>query len=96
MALGMVPAEIFDSAIEELTVPFVPGDVLIFYTDGLTEAIDRTGQEYGKARLAEVACAAAPYGSQALVDRLIAEVGQFRGQQDSQLDDLTLVVVGHR
>ena len=96
MALGMVPAEIFDSAIEELTVPFVPGDVLIFYTDGLTEAIDRNGQEYGKARLAEVACTAAPHGSQALVDRLIAEVGQFRGQQDSQLDDLTVVVVGHR
>lgn len=96
MALGMVPAEIFDEAIEELTVPFVAGDVLLLYTDGLTEAIDRNGQEYGKERLAEVASACAASRSHVIVERLIEEVGTFRGRREVQLDDLTLVVVAHR
>src|SRR4051812_28976945 len=45
MALGMVPNEIFAEAVVEHVEPFVPGDTLVLYTDGLTEAPNDDGKE---------------------------------------------------
>lgn len=95
MALGMVPSVIFDSAIEEKVIPFVKGDLLMLYTDGLTEAVESTGEEFGNARLAEIATAQARQPSQVVVDKVIQGVEAFCGPAGEQLDDLTLVVVTH-
>ena len=46
MAVGMVPPEIFDRTIEDLTLHFTHGDCLALYTDGVTESINNTGEEY--------------------------------------------------
>ncbi len=51
MAVGMVDPEIFDASISDVTVEFGKGDVFVLYTDGLTEASDRDGNEYTGARL---------------------------------------------
>ena len=40
--------------LEEVTVPLGTGDVFLFYTDGITEAMDQDGDCFGDARLAAV------------------------------------------
>jgi sigma-B regulation protein RsbU (phosphoserine phosphatase) len=69
------------------------GDVLVYYTDGLTEAENAAGDDYGAERLRETVMQAAHMGSaSAIRDRIVADVGEFCG--DTPLfDDLTIVVV---
>jgi sigma-B regulation protein RsbU (phosphoserine phosphatase) len=68
-----------------------PGDVVVAYTDGLSEAADPAGEEYGVERLATVVRGAAGLPARALADRIFKDVRAFtRGAP--QLDDLTLVV----
>ena len=42
------------SAYDEVQVPLSPGDVFVFFSDGISEAFDEAGQEFGSPRLFEV------------------------------------------
>ncbi len=78
---------------DQVTVPFAPGDRLVLYTDGLTEARDHLDREYGEARLARAIGRAAAAGSaRALRDAILEDLSSFKGDGD-QLDDITLVVL---
>lgn len=70
-----------------------PGDVFLFVTDGIAEALDPSGRLYGESRL-HAALAACALGATAaeIRDTLLAELEQFLGAQEGQ-DDVTLVVV---
>lgn len=68
------------------------GDVLVLYTDGLTEAENVHGEPFGEARLVEVVRVCADRPALAIKDQLIAAVEAFRGAA-SPFDDTTLVVV---
>jgi serine phosphatase RsbU (regulator of sigma subunit) len=70
-------------------VALEPGDVLIFYTDGLTEA-SRAGEQYGDERLWQVLDRHAHRRAADLVEELM---GAVRGWADGPLDDLTIVVL---
>ena len=68
-----------------------PGDLLILYTDGATEAMNVAGEEFGEARLIE----AATSGNLSLEDpmpRVLASIDAFVGQAP-QYDDITLMVI---
>ena len=67
-----------------------PGDTLLLYTDGVTEASDSTGEEFGEARLIETLCDHRHLHAQPLLDSIIQAVQQFSGQD--QADDITLIV----
>jgi len=94
MALGMVPNEIFDTVVQDRTVPFARGDVLALYTDGITEVANSDGVEFGNGRLADVARTLrgrdAPEIVQGILDRLALFAGAAR-----RVDDITLLVVKH-
>ena len=47
MAVGMVPSEIFDEMIEDNETVFESGDCLLLYTDGVSEATNNDGEEFG-------------------------------------------------
>jgi hypothetical protein len=70
-----------------------PGDCLLLFTDGITEATDESGEMFGEDRLAAVFAQLAPNRSaQRIVDGLVQELDQFRrGQVGS--DDVTAVVL---
>ena len=51
MALGMVPSELFDEIIEDQSCTFEQGDMLVFYTDGVTESQSQSNEEFGLDRL---------------------------------------------
>ena len=74
----------------ETAVPFLPGDVLIAYTDGLLEARDSQGQQFGPDRLM-AALAPATTGSQ--LDPLVdAAIDAVRSHVTSRLtDDCTVL-----
>jgi len=78
---------------EQETVPLAPGELLVLYTDGLTEARDHLDREYGEARLARaVARAGKVRSARALRDGILEDLSSFKGDGE-QLDDITLVVM---
>jgi len=69
------------------------GDLLIFYTDGLVEARNAQGQDYGDARLQRaVARAVDSRTARELRDSILSDWSNFRGDEE-QADDITVVVV---
>jgi serine phosphatase RsbU (regulator of sigma subunit)/catechol 2,3-dioxygenase-like lactoylglutathione lyase family enzyme len=67
-----------------------PGDSLALYTDGVTEACDAQGEEFGQQRLAALLQQHAALGAQATVDAVLEAVQQYcDGEQG---DDVTLIV----
>ncbi len=67
-----------------------PGDTLALYTDGITEAFNPAGEEFGEQRLVEALRRHRDLPAQALLQSLLTEVEQFRPQE--QHDDITLIV----
>ncbi|MFP2961993.1 PP2C family protein-serine/threonine phosphatase [Myxococcus sp. 1LA] len=68
-----------------------PGDVVVWYTDGLTEARDGAGKLYGTQRLAAAVQAHAHLSAEALRDAVLADARAFSAGQP-QRDDITVVV----
>lgn len=77
----------------EQTFQLVAGDTLLVFTDGVTEAIDSQGQEFGRDRLAELfAGQAPPARPEDAIARVLRAVGDFaRGVE--QFDDITCVAL---
>jgi sigma-B regulation protein RsbU (phosphoserine phosphatase) len=88
LPLGVREGEIFD----QLTIPFGVGDVFLFYSDGITEAVGARGDRFGIDRLMDCVRAHAGLGPDALVEAIRAAVAEFVGS-DRLTDDLTCVAV---
>src|ERR1035437_8542799 len=88
--LGLFP----DAQYEELTIATKPGDVLVFFSDGIVDAENAEGEMFGPERLTAVlrehpsACNSA----QSTVDAILAAVGAFQAGT-AHFDDETLVVL---
>jgi adenylate cyclase len=74
------------------TARLAPGDVLLLYTDGVTEAKNASAAFYGSARLDRVMAAHAIDTAKAAVDAVRADLRTFVGDAD-QADDITLLAV---
>jgi serine phosphatase RsbU (regulator of sigma subunit) len=82
-----------DAAYEEGSITLEPGDSLLLYSDGLTEALDAFARMFGEERLREVWQRMGGGNPTTCVEALLAEVQTFRGGA-VQSDDMTLVVLG--
>ncbi len=71
-----------------------PGDVLALYTDGITEACDDSGQEFGEAGLLHSIMKHREQATQSLLDAVLADVHRFSRRE--QQDDITLMVAKAR
>jgi len=67
-----------------------PGDTLLLYTDGVTEAANSGGEEFGESRLVEVICSHHNLNAQPLLDSIVQAIQTFSDEE--QADDITLVV----
>jgi len=76
--------------VEVAEVQFAPGDTLLLYTDGVTEAAKADGEEFGELRLLETLRACCPFPVASLLESVVTAVQQFSGSE--QQDDITLVV----
>lgn len=92
MAVGIDGGSVFNRVIRDFEVELAPDDCLVFYTDGVTEALDGDGNEFGMEKLVASVRANAVFGAQGLVERLTTELKQFAGSRP-QHDDVTLIVI---
>jgi sigma-B regulation protein RsbU (phosphoserine phosphatase) len=86
--LGVFPNQTFASG----AAPLAPGDRVIFFTDGVTEACDRGGEEFGEARLLDLLREHCTLDVVALQARILAAAGEF--SRGHWYDDATLLVLG--
>ncbi|HET89377.1 MAG TPA: GAF domain-containing protein [Chloroflexi bacterium] len=90
MALGVLEG----TRVQEHEVQLEPGDYVIFYTDGITEALALTNEEYGLDRLHATIQAINGGPAQAMLDAIDDSVATFIGE-NSPSDDRTLMIL-HR
>jgi anti-sigma regulatory factor (Ser/Thr protein kinase) len=88
LPLGVIEGEIYD----QISLPFEPGDALIFYSDGVTEARNSAGELFGIDRLMECVRINRDLEPEALVEAIRKAAFTFSGA-DRLTDDLTCVVV---
>jgi sigma-B regulation protein RsbU (phosphoserine phosphatase) len=81
-----------DARFEEDTRPLESGDLLVLYTDGLVEARDAAGREYGQDRLLRALDRAGERARPAEIrEAVLGDLALFRGDAESE-DDVTLVI----
>jgi len=88
MALGVLE----NVTLEERTVTMEPGDVLVLYTDGVTESINEKMEDFGETRLSKVIARASAQSCSDLVKSVHRAVSDHVGDQ-AQFDDYTLVAI---
>lgn len=94
MPLGLVDSDAFDAVIADRTVGFGVGGTLVLFTDGLTEAPNDDGREFGNARLADVVRVNREQPAAAINAAIMKAVSSFsRGEPR---DDFTLLTIRHR
>ncbi len=79
----------------EQRLDLAPGDALIFYTDGIPDALNADGEEFGEGRLREIVAAHGGEPADALLAALMAALAAFTGDTEPA-DDVTCVVVRRR
>jgi len=91
LILGLLPEAEYTFGTEKLE----PGDVLILYTDGLTEAMSIDGEEYGLDRLRDLVLDSRDLSARKIVNSLLDSITEH-SEGTSQGDDQTLVVLKYR
>jgi sigma-B regulation protein RsbU (phosphoserine phosphatase) len=86
--LGSFPGITYD----EVTLPLQAGDVFVFCTDGIFDAVNEQGRDFGSRRVCEAIRANRTLPARGIVDAIFDAVGAFRGQSP-QSDDMTAVAV---
>jgi sigma-B regulation protein RsbU (phosphoserine phosphatase) len=81
-----------DAEYQETRLQLSPGDKVIFYTDGIVEAMNEQGEMFGFDRLQEVVQSSHSMPAESLLKAILDEVKQFAGST-AQHDDLTAIVV---
>lgn len=89
-ATGLPLGILSDAAYEERTVTLDPGDLLLAYTDGVTESLDREGEEFGEARLHALATSLAGASADAVQHAVVDAVAAWAAGAPPH-DDLTVV-----
>jgi phosphoserine phosphatase RsbU/P len=92
LVLGIDSGNVFDRIANDLAVPLERDDCLILYTDGVTEALNGDGDEFGLERTMASVRASARNGAPAVINRLIDDVRNFV-DATPQNDDITVIVI---
>jgi len=92
MVIGIDETDSFSRDLEESEVKLSPGDVVVLYTDGVTEAMDSAQKEFGKENLIEAIRISAGGNAKDILNKICERINRFTGGI-SQYDDITLVVI---
>jgi sigma-B regulation protein RsbU (phosphoserine phosphatase) len=82
----------FESILQEQTVSLAPGDLVVWFTDGISETMNETFECFGEQRLAQVVEQYAHLPFEQLRSYILAELRAFAGGAD-QHDDMTMILM---
>jgi phosphoserine phosphatase RsbU/P len=88
MALGLWD----EITLDERTIPLSPGDILLLYTDGMTDCRNPKGEPFGLERIKELLGGMANYNAQQVCDQMLDTLLSYQNGS-KQDDDVTLVAV---
>jgi sigma-B regulation protein RsbU (phosphoserine phosphatase) len=83
---------LYEAEYAETLLELFPGDIIVFYTDGIVEALNPAGEIFGFDRLAETVKSSTGGSAESLLKEILAQVSTFAAGSP-QHDDLTLIVV---
>jgi sigma-B regulation protein RsbU (phosphoserine phosphatase) len=92
MALGIDSGGVFNRVTGDFSLTLESNDCLVLYTDGVTEALDIEGEEFGMANVIKAIQASASEGAAGMITRLTDDLRAFVGPHP-QYDDITLIVI---
>src|SRR5262249_38086173 len=95
MVLGLTldrDGSIFARLLKEETIPLIDGDVVMLFTDGITEAMNAEGECFGDSRLATLLESQRDRPFSELRERIIRDVRAFVGEHGTH-DDMTMLLV---
>ncbi len=93
LSTGGMVAGVVDSVIfEEETFPINIGEILVLFSDGITEAMNRIEEEFGESRLKEIILNYKNESAEKLIEIILNEVNTF-SENSLQMDDMTLIVI---
>lgn len=84
--------DVMDSRFLERTVPYAEGDVIVWYTDGITEGLGKSGDEYGEKRFRRSIRSALDRPADRILDKILADAEAYFADFAHPEDDITLVV----
>ncbi|MGC9436030.1 MAG: SpoIIE family protein phosphatase [Methanomicrobiales archaeon] len=88
IALGVLEEMVFES----VQVALSPGDLVVMYTDGVTEAQNEANEEFGEDRLVEMVTRSRSLDAESVLDAIITAITDHAGTHP-QHDDITLLVL---
>ncbi len=92
MAVGIDSGGAFNRVTNDFSLALEPGDCLVLYTDGVSEAQDGNGEEFGLEAMIRSVQASASEGAAGIVQRVTSDVKAFIGDQPPH-DDITLITI---
>ena len=92
MAVGIDSGGVFNRVTSDFSLTLESDDCLILYTDGVTEALDSQGEEFGMANVIKSIVASAQQGAAEMIAKLTDDLRAFVGSHP-QHDDITLIVI---
>ncbi|MFC1726252.1 PP2C family protein-serine/threonine phosphatase [candidate division KSB1 bacterium] len=92
LAVGLEKGEKFDVLLEEQTIGIAKGDIFNFYTDGITESMNKNQEEWGEEKLLETVEEYSHLSAEEVLNVVKTRLGKFTGKTE-QFDDQTMVIV---
>jgi sigma-B regulation protein RsbU (phosphoserine phosphatase) len=92
LGLKIDKGELFERLLKEDTIPIRAGDLYLFFTDGITEAMNEGDDCFGETRLAHLIREHAHLPSDQLRERVLREIAAFVGTAP-QHDDMTMILL---
>ena len=92
MPTGIVLGAVEDQPYASRSLVVDPGDVIVMYTDGVTEAVNSRDELFGEERLREIVRDTARLPAQGIIDSILSAVREYTGDMP-QFDDITLLVI---
>lgn len=93
MGLGILRNNLYKKYVHEQTFSFQQGDILVLYTDGIVEAKNSQGVEFGYERLKNVLNESSELNVEQIQNKIIQEVYAFIGKNRIADDDYSLMVI---
>ncbi|NLT51108.1 MAG: SpoIIE family protein phosphatase [Ignavibacteria bacterium] len=95
IGIGLEKGEIFEASLEEITLPLKPKTSILFYSDGITEAMNKNNELYSEERLLDSFNRASAKTSQQIIESIISDAKKFAFPAE-QNDDITVVAVKYQ